>query len=142
METIMRLIWTLVAELPRPLTNQPVFDLSGRHIGTPDLLDVEAGLYGEYDSAFHLEGTRRRTDQVREDAFRRVGLEPVVMIAGQPRTEVAARIIAARTRALRAGNPRLWTIQQPDWWAPTETVAQRRALSEADRHRLLRRRAA
>ena len=30
--------------------NRPIFDLHGRHVGTPDLLDAEAGLYGEYDS--------------------------------------------------------------------------------------------
>jgi hypothetical protein len=141
METIMRLIWMLVAELPRPLANQPVFDLHGNHIGTPDLLDVEAGVFGEYDSDFHLEG-RRRKDMVREDAFRRVGLEPVIMLAGQSRDEVAARMVAARARAIRHGNPRLWTIEQPPWWNPTETVAQRRALSQALRARLLARRTA
>jgi hypothetical protein len=119
-----------------------VFDLHGRHVGTPDLLDVESGLFGEYDSAFHLEGSRRLRDQVREDAFRRVGLEPVVMIAGQSRYEVADRIVAARARALRQANPRLWTIEQPPWWVPTETVAQRRALSDPDRARLLASRAA
>jgi hypothetical protein len=142
METIMRLIWMLIAGLPRPLMNQPVFDLQGRHVGTPDLLDIEAGLYGEYDSAYHLEGRRRLKDIAREDAFRRVGLEPVVMIAGQPRDEVAARMVAARERALRLSHPRSWTIQQPSWWIPTETVAQRRALSDADRLRLLAHRAA
>ena len=142
METIMRLIWMLVAELPRPLMNQPVFDLQGRHIGTPDLLDVEAGLAGEYDSAYHLEGGRRLRDLAREDAFRRVGLEPLVMIAGQSHGEVAARMIAARERALRLSNPRLWTIEQPSWWIPTETVAQRRALSHPARARLLAHRAA
>ena len=62
------------------------------------------------------------------------------MVAGETRDEVAARIVAARERALRHGNPRLWTIDQPAWWIPTETVAQRRALSEAERARLLARR--
>ena len=142
METVMRLIWMLFAELPRPLMNQPVFDLRGHHVGTPDLLDVESGLYGEYDSELHLEGRRRLRDCVREDAFRRLGLEPVVMVTGQDRDEVASRIVRAHERALRHGNDRLWTIEQPSWWLPTETVAQRRALSEADRARLLARRTA
>ncbi len=142
MEVVMRLIWVLVAGLDRPLMNQPVFDLQGRHLGTPDLLDVESGTYGEYDGAFHLEGRRRRKDQDREDAFRRVGLEPFVMLAGQSRDEVAARMVATRDRALRLGNARRWTIEQPSWWIPTETVAQRRALSAADRVRLLTHRAA
>ena len=142
MEVVMRLIWTCTAGLPRPLTNRPVFDLHGRHIGTPDLLDVEAGLFGEYDGAMHLDGKRRLRDLVREDAFRRLGLEGVVMVAGETRDEVAARIVAARERALSHSNPRLWTIDQPAWWLPTETVAQRRALSEAERARLLARRSA
>ena len=142
MEVVMRLIWTCTAGLPRPLTNRPVFDLHGQHIGTPDLLDVEAGVYGEYDGAMHLDGKRRLRDLVREDAFRRLGLEGVVMVAGESRDEVAARIVATRERALRHDNPRLWTIDQPAWWIPTETVAQRRALSEAERARLLARRSA
>jgi hypothetical protein len=139
METVMRLIWELVAEQPRPLTNTPVFDLQGRHIGTPDLLDVESGTYGEYDSAYHLDGARRVADLRREHAFKSVGLEPVVMMAGEPggRDAVAARIVATRDRALRQGRDRLWTIDQPDWWLPTQTVAQRRALSDVDRARLL-----
>jgi hypothetical protein len=142
METVMRLIWTNTAGLDRPLTNQPVFDLHGRHMGTPDLLDVESGVYGEYDSDLHLDGKRRRRDIVREDAFKRLGLEPVVMVAGQSRDEVAARIVSTRERALRHPRPRLWTIEQPSWWVPTETVTQRRALSAADRARLLAHRAA
>jgi hypothetical protein len=142
MEVVMRLIWTWTAGLPRPFTNRPVFDLHGRHVGTPDLLDVEAGVYGEYDGAMHLDGKRRLRDLVREDAFRRLGLEGVVMVAGESRDEVAARIVAARERALRHSNPRLWTIEQPAWWIPTETVAQRRELGEAQRARLLARRSA
>jgi hypothetical protein len=142
MEVVMRLIWTCTAGMPGPLTNRPVFDLHGRHIGTPDLLDTEAGVYGEYDSEIHLDGRRRLKDLTREDAFRRLGLEPVVMVTGQSRDEVAARIVAAYERAMRGGGPRLWTIEQPTWWIPTETVAQRRALAEAERARLLSRRTA
>ena len=142
METIMRLIWIIMAGLPRPLTNQPIFDLHGRHIGTPDLLDVESGLYGEYDSAYHLDGARRIEDLRREDAFKQVGLEPVVMMTGEPggRDAVAERIVHAHDRAVRQGRDSLWTVEQPPWWTPTETVAQRRTLGAADRIRLLARR--
>jgi hypothetical protein len=142
MEVVMRLIWTCTAGMPRPLMNRPVFDLQGRHIGTPDLLDAEAGLYGEYDSELHLDGRRRLKDLTREDAFRRLGLEPVVMVTGQSRDEVADRIVAAYERAARGSRPRLWTIDQPTWWVPTETVAQRRALADAQKARLLSRRTA
>ena len=62
------------------------------------------------------------------------------MVGGQGRDEVAARITAAYERAPSSRHPRLWTIDQPTWWIPTETVAQRRALTEANRARLLARR--
>jgi hypothetical protein len=142
MEVVMRLIWTGTAGMPRPLMNRPVFDLRGRHIGTPDLLDTEAGVYGEYDSQLHLDGRRRLKDLTREDAFRRLGLEPVAMVTGQGRDEVAERIVAAYERATRGGRPRLWTIEQPAWWIPTENVAQRRVLADAQKARLLSRRTA
>jgi hypothetical protein len=141
-EVVMRLIWTCTAGMPRPLMNRPVFDLHGRHIGTPDLLDTDAGVYGEYDSALHLDGRRRLKDLTREDAFRRLGLEPVVMVTGQGRDEVAERIVAAYERASSRRGPRLWTIDQPAWWVPTETVAQRRALADVQKARLLTRRTA
>jgi hypothetical protein len=111
-------------------------------VGTPDLLDAEAGVYGEYDSELHLDGKRRLKDLQREDSFRSLGLEPVVMVTGQRRDEVADRIVAAYERANRRGRPRLWTIDQPAWWIPTETVAQRRALADAQKARLLARRTA
>ncbi len=142
MEVVMRMIWTCTAGMPRPLMNRPVFDLYGRHVGTPDLLDAEAGVYGEYDSELHLDGKRRLKDLQREDIFRSLGLEPVVMVTGQRRDEVADRIVAAYERANRGGRPRLWTIDQPTWWIPTETVAQRRALADAQKARLLARRTA
>ena len=62
------------------------------------------------------------------------------MVTGQRRDEVADRIVAAYERANRGGRPRLWTIDQPAWWIPTETVAQRRALADAEKARLLARR--
>ena len=74
-ETWMRLTWVLDAGLPPPLTNRPVFDDQGRHIGTPDILDPEAGVVGEYDGRLHLEGTQRRRDREREEQFSSLGLE-------------------------------------------------------------------
>ena len=64
------------------------------------------------------------------------------MVTGQSRDEVADRIVAAYERAARGSRPRLWTIDQPTWWVPTETVAQRRALADAQKARLLSRRTA
>ncbi len=74
-ETWMRLTWILDAGLPPALTNRPVFDDQGRHVGTPDLLDPEAGVVGEYDGHLHLQGAQRRRDREREEQFRSLGLE-------------------------------------------------------------------
>ena len=144
-EVRLRLTWMIDADLPRPRCNVPVFDLRGRHIGTPDLLDEEAGVVGEYDGAVHLVGEVRATDIRREAAFRAVGLEYFPAVAGDwaNRGQLVDRMIATRRRA-RFEDPRTrqWTTEPPVWWIPTETVAQRRALTSAERTRLLRRRTA
>jgi hypothetical protein len=131
-EVTMRRVWVRDAGLPPPLPNRPVFDLQGRHLATPDLIDPVAGVVGEYDSEFHLDRTRRRRDLERDDRYRAVGLEPVVMVTGELADpwRFVGRLRAAYGRAARASaSPRCWTIEQPQWWVPTETVAQRRALS-------------
>lgn len=145
-EVRMANIWVLEAELDPPLFNQPVFDAeTGRHIGTPDLLDVESGLVGQYDGAVHAAGAQRRSDRDRDEVYRYYGLETVVMMQGDAanRAVMAERILRARERA-RAGQSRVrrWTVQPPPWWTPTQTVAQRRALSKVQRERLLRHRRA
>jgi len=135
-----RLVWTDDAELPRPLTNRPVFDRGGRLVGTPDLLDEEAGVAVDYDGAVHLVGTQRRRDRDREEAFRALGLEYLTVLAGdEDDGRLAARMMATRSRArFEAPATRAWTIDPPHWWIPTWTVDQRRNLSERDRVRLLR----
>ena len=75
-EVWLRFLWMCEAGFPRPSMNTPVFDLAGRHVGTPDLLDVEAGAVGEYEGAdVHLNPESRHRDLGREDAFRGIGLE-------------------------------------------------------------------
>ena len=142
METVMRLIWVLDLGLPPPLCNRPVFDLDGEHIGTPDLIDVEAGVVGQYNGKLHLEGGRNAKDLQVEAAYRRVGLECVTMVASDrrsPESTIIPRMVEARERALsQAGSRRRWTIEPPLWWTLTTTVAARRALSEGQRARLLR----
>jgi hypothetical protein len=140
-EVTMRRVWEHVAGLPRPLCNRPVFDLNGRHLGTPDLLDPVAGVAGEYNGALHLHGDQRLRDVRREAAFRASGLEYVEMLAGDLRDpfQFVARLRQAYARA--AGIPvtrRLWTAELPTWWVPTLTVAQRRALDPGQRRRYLR----
>jgi hypothetical protein len=65
-ETRTRLIWQLDAGFPRPLVNQPVWDRRGRLLGYADLLDVEAGVVGEYDGADHRLARRQSKDVDRE----------------------------------------------------------------------------
>ena len=139
-ETLMRFIWECVAGLPRPLTNVPVFDRHGRHVGTPDILDVRAGVVGEYDGAVHLTRESRGRDLGREDAFRSVGLEYFTMLATDAGHQGAlvARMEAARRRALwLAPDACRWTVDPPSWWVPTTTVEQRRALTPDQRRRWL-----
>ena len=122
----------------------PVFDRSGRHLGTPDLLDEAAGVVGEYDGSLHLQGHQRGRDVRREEVFRSVGLEyfPVVAADAQDREAVVRRMRAARARAtFAAPSARAWTTVKPAWWVPTETVEQRRALDGGPARRLFRNRA-
>jgi hypothetical protein len=135
-EGTMRLVWTREAGLPRPLANRPVFDIQGRHIATPDLIDPVAGVVGEYDSELHLDPARRRRDLDRAERYRTLGLEPVVMVTGELSDpwRFVGRLRAAYARAERTATAdRQWTVDPPEWWVRTETVARRRALSSDER---------
>lgn len=139
-EPDMRLAWTLGAGLPTPLCNVPVFDLDGRHLGTPDLIDPVAGVVGEYDGVHHLAGPQRATDVRREAAFRGAGLECATMLSADlPATHhFEWRLRDCYRRAgRRPADERRWTLERPPWWVPTDTVAQRRALTADQRERLL-----
>lgn len=139
-ETMMRRIWTGPAGLARPLCNVPVFTLDGRHIATPDMIDPVLGLPGQYNGSLHLEGTRAAADLRTEAAFRRVGLEPVTMVAEDWRdpTHFVRRLHEARERASSRSETPQWTVEPPPWWTSTTTVARRRALDAEQRRRYLR----
>lgn len=144
-ETDVRLVWPLELGLEPPLTNRPVFDDRGRHVATPDLIDVGAGLVVEYDGPVHLTADRRARDLVREDDLRRLGLEYLCLVAADraDRSRMARRISAARARSpFTPSADRRWTVEPPPWWTPTATVEQRRSLSRDQRERLLRHRRA
>ena len=118
-ETRMRLIWVLDASLPTPLVNRPVFDLAGRLLGIADLLDVEAGVVGEFDGADHRLARRHSADLAREDRLRRHGLE-LFRISGPDLADVdrvVARMLATRRRALwEPPGARRWTVAAPPSW--------------------------
>ncbi|MDP2775925.1 MAG: hypothetical protein Q8O61_20390 [Nocardioides sp.] len=139
-EVDMRLVWRPDASGPRLLCNVPVFDLHGKLLGTPDLLDPVAGIVGEYDGAHHLSGPQRSVDVRRESDLRGAGLEYVTMLAAdlQDTHHFEWRLREAYQRAARrTSDDRRWTLTRPPWWVPTETVAQRRALTESQRARFL-----
>jgi hypothetical protein len=144
-EVAMVLVWRLDAGLPRPLCNCPVFNRRGEHVGTPDLLDPEAGVVGEYEGGVHLTSARRAKDVRREELFRRMGLEYFTVVNADlcDPAGLAERMHTVRSRAKwLAESRRSWSINPPPWWVPTGTVAQRRALTPEQRRRLLRYRAA
>ena len=118
-ETRMRLIWVLDARLPRPLVNQPVFDLRGKLLGIADLLDPVAGVVGEYDGAAHRGARRHRKDVMREERFRGAGFEYFKVVGGDlPHPEVVVdRMLATRRRALDLPRRvRRWTLTPPEDW--------------------------
>ena len=144
-EVLMRLGWTEDAGMPRPLCNAPLFDLDGRHIGTPDLVDPVAGVIGEYDGVWHLADARRDRDLEREAGFRAHGLEGATMVRGDlaDPTAFVQRLTAAYDRASDIPDARrTWTLEQPDWWVDTSTVDARRALDDLQREIWLRHRRA
>jgi hypothetical protein len=126
-ETLLRLVWLLDAGLPLPRLNQPLLDRSGRVLGYPDLLDVEAGLVIEYDGELHREDSRRTQDQDRDVLFRDHGLEVTRVVKGElkDRSSLAHRLRELRTRAPFEPEPsRRWTVlkelvpplSRPDSW--------------------------
>jgi hypothetical protein len=139
MEVDQRLDW-MDAVGRRPLTNRPVFDLEGRHIGTPDLIDPKYGVLGQYDGALHLQGSRRAADLELDGTFRAHGLHPVTMVAADRRDPGAyhERLRHAYRAAQRQPvSERSWTLELPSWWVPTWTVSQRRRLTQNQRERWL-----
>jgi hypothetical protein len=121
----MVMVWELDAGLDPPLCNREVFDLDGRLIGVPDLLDVEAGLVGEYQGEDHKDGARHRKDVEREECFRDHGLEYFELVGGDiARRHVAVnRMLSARRRAkFLPPESRAWTLEPPPWRSRPETV--------------------
>lgn len=141
-EVFLKQTWEVDGGFPRPLQNVPIFDLAGNHIGTPDLLDPDAGVIGEYDGRDHLRPEQRVKDVRRAARFADHHLESATMLGGDTIDHFLVRLEAAYRRARRRRTRRTWTTEPPDWWIPTRTVAQRRALSPAQRERCLRYRTA
>lgn len=135
-ETRMRLIWVIDAGFPRPLVNQHVWDLSGKLLGIADLLDLEAGVVGEFDGADHRGARRQSKDEDRAGGFRDRGLE-LFRVTGadiEDRPKVVARMRAARARGrFEPAGLRRWTVVPPVGWEPIPTLDE--ILDERDAQR-------
>jgi hypothetical protein len=144
-ETVMRLTWKAWSPTSRLLCNVPVFDRTGRHLATPDLLDAEAGVVGEYEGGVHLAAGQRASDVRREAVLRAAGLECVTMVAADhadAHVSFLTRLGDAYVRARATSLERGWTLERPRWWVDTSTVVARRSLDPLLRERLLRHRRA
>lgn len=144
-EQAMFLLWQDGGRHPVPATNAPLFDLVGRHLVTPDLVDVDAGVVGEYNGFHHRDRATYDVDVSRWDLYASYELEVVVMTAADlPDPSRFLRRLGGAYERARGRDPRRrrWTANPPSWWVPTETVAQRRALSFDERRRFLRNRTA
>lgn len=118
-EVELRLVWMLDAGLPRPVCNPLLYGLDGGVLGRPDLLDVEAGVVGEYNGAEHRRRDRYRRDVSRQERFAAAGLECFAVVAGDSVAVQVERMRAARQRALERGRERRWTIDPPvGAWIP------------------------
>lgn len=140
-EPVMRCVWHLDAHRPMPLANRPVFGLDGRHVGTPDVIDWVAGVFGQYEgAAAHLVGAQRSKDIRQDAAYRDLGLEGVTMVVDDVRDprDFIGRLHAAYARAeRRPSDERRWLSDIPPTWVSTTSVAQRRALAGSQRDPLL-----
>ncbi len=137
-EVTMGWVWQDLRPGARLVYNCPAFTLDGRHLGTPDILDLESGVIGEYQGSLHLAGERRAADVVRDDRLRAAGLEMAIMLAVDLRNPSAfvARLEGAYGRARR--RTQSWTVEPPSWWTSTSTVTSRRSLEGERRQKLLR----
>ncbi len=100
-EVDMRLEWMGTGLAEALLCNQPVFDPSGNHLFTPDLLDPVRGVAGEYNGAVHDGVAPRRRDLDREELYRRHGIEAVWMMSTDNRdvSRFVGRVHAAYRRS-------------------------------------------
>jgi len=141
-EVRLRLLWAAAVEGVRLSSNLPLFDLAGRHLGTPDVVDVAAGVAADYDGVAHLGREQRRSDRTRDELFTAHGIEMVRWLSGDRAGDFLARLHRAYARAARRTGLRTWTAVAPPHWVSTTTVAARRALTDQQRARLLRYRTA
>lgn len=105
-ESRLRLVWMLDAGLPRPEPNPRISTLDGHLLGIADLLDVEAGLVGEYDGGGHRDLDQHTADNAREEWLEAAGLVVVRATAVDVRRSARARTVARLHAGRRRGMAR------------------------------------
>lgn len=131
-ESRMVLTWELDAGLPRPMCNVDLFGEDGTWLGRPDLLDLSAGVVGEYDGGHHRSAKVRSHDVSREERFRSHGLEYFTIVEGDlpRRSRVVDRMVGTRQRALRSAEAQHWTLIPPPGSRPALSLDRRLELRE------------
>lgn len=114
------MLYVVEAGLPRPRVNIPVFDLEGKLLGIPDLLDEDAGFVTEFDGQDHRRHTQHRVDNVREEAFESAGLTVVradSLDIQRYQRELRRRLRDGHRRGCTRDRSRdRWTTKEPAWW--------------------------
>lgn len=127
-------VWESVAGFPRPLMNREVRDLAGRLLAVVDLLDVAAGVCGEFNGAAHRSTRRQSRDEQRHAALRAVGLETFTVVGSDTDEVMVERMTAARDRAAWAApEDRQWQVGA---FVPAPALVVRDA-EEADRDAIM-----
>lgn len=125
-ESRLRLVWQLDAGRGRPRVNPPLFDVHGRLLCYPDLIDPVIGVVGEYDGDDHRSPARHSDDVDRQARMADVHLE-VFRVTGPDlgeRGRLVRRIESAYRRAERRTRAPLWTLRPPPGWTRDLTLDQ------------------
>ena len=118
-ESRLRMFYRRRAGLRRPEVNLPVFDLVGRFLGTPDLLDEEAGLAVEFDGKDHRLREQHHDDNVREEGLEESNLVVcrVDSLDFRQPSALRQRLRSAYARGQARDRRRdRFTTDEPDWW--------------------------
>jgi hypothetical protein len=109
-EAWFRMIWEVDAGWGHPLSNREVFNLDGRLVGVPDLLDPGRGIVGEFAGEHHRNKEQHASDVARAADFRAVGLEYVEVVGRDVRNRwvVVRRLKEAEQRAGLL--PKAWVL--------------------------------
>jgi len=106
----------LDAKLPPPLVNRRIIHVDGYCLGEVDLLDLDAGLVGEYDGAHHAGAAQRSIDHGRREELQRAGLRVVQHTwadLGPNRALTIARLRRLREEGLRRDRSRdRWFVER------------------------------